>query len=390
MVIHIHAFVLGGGDGVRAKNICKDISEKISSRIIELEFFALSDWRKSNAAAGLLLSKAVVRKYRIPQIPFGGRSAFFDFLNSFWKSIVVLFFFLLYKPKAIIGEYSTASDNFLFAKLLKRKSKLIVDMHGSVPEEAEYANPNVSKKYLSRLEKKENDSCRVADYIVCQSTQMKNHIINKYKATPSIIYVYNCAVDSDVFYYDSDARDKIRKQLDIPNDAVVFVYSGGISPWQRIHDTLSIFERYHEYNKKSYFIVLSKEQAYFSNLLRQYPLIRKNTFIFSLDFKEVHRYLSAADVGFLLRDDVVLNRVASPTKLAEYLSCGMIVVVGKVANNWVDGEGKQFFLYEDEMNKWDPKIVNISKTAICSYAKEKMSLEKDRKVIRELVNRLLS
>ena len=68
----------------------------------------------------------------------------------------------------------------------------------------------------------------------------------------------------------------------------------------------------------------------------------------------------------------------------------MIVVVGKVANNWVDGEGKQFLLYEDEMNKWDPKIVNISKTAICSYAKEKMSLEKDRKVIRELVNRLLS
>ena len=46
----------------------------------------------------------------------------------------------------------------------------------------------------------------------------------------------------------------------------------------------------------------------------------------SVDRGEVPRYLSASDIGFLLRDRHPLNWVASPVKLAEYLASGLSVV----------------------------------------------------------------
>ena len=41
-----------------------------------------------------------------------------------------------------------------------------------------------------------------------------------------------------------------------------------------------------------------------------------------LEFEEVNRYLNAADIGILIREDIVMNNVASPTKFAEYLMAG--------------------------------------------------------------------
>jgi glycosyltransferase involved in cell wall biosynthesis len=37
----------------------------------------------------------------------------------------------------------------------------------------------------------------------------------------------------------------------------------------------------------------------------------------------------AADVGLLIRGDDLVNRVAAPTKFAEYLACGLPVVVSR-------------------------------------------------------------
>jgi glycosyltransferase involved in cell wall biosynthesis len=43
--------------------------------------------------------------------------------------------------------------------------------------------------------------------------------------------------------------------------------------------------------------------------------------------EEVGKYLEASDLGLLLRENHVVNRVASPTKFAEYLLCGLPVVI---------------------------------------------------------------
>ena len=42
---------------------------------------------------------------------------------------------------------------------------------------------------------------------------------------------------------------------------------------------------------------------------------------------EVYGHYLRADLGFVLRDDSVVNRAACPTKMVEYMACGVIPVV---------------------------------------------------------------
>lgn len=42
---------------------------------------------------------------------------------------------------------------------------------------------------------------------------------------------------------------------------------------------------------------------------------------------EVPEYLLAADYGLLIRENSITNYVASPVKFAEYLSCGLKVII---------------------------------------------------------------
>jgi glycosyltransferase involved in cell wall biosynthesis len=57
--------------------------------------------------------------------------------------------------------------------------------------------------------------------------------------------------------------------------------------------------------------------------------IRESLIITSVEFSEMPRYLSAADVGLLLRKPHDTFRMATPIKLAEYLGAGLAVVVSE-------------------------------------------------------------
>jgi len=51
--------------------------------------------------------------------------------------------------------------------------------------------------------------------------------------------------------------------------------------------------------------------------------------ILSVKHQDVPKYLMASDVGLLLREDHLVNNVASPIKFAEYIRCGLPVILTK-------------------------------------------------------------
>jgi glycosyltransferase involved in cell wall biosynthesis len=63
-------------------------------------------------------------------------------------------------------------------------------------------------------------------------------------------------------------------------------------------------------------------------------IAREDHRILSLSHEEVLETLPLADVGFLLRGDLVVNRVASPTKFAEYCICGVPVLVTRYVGDY--------------------------------------------------------
>ena len=44
---------------------------------------------------------------------------------------------------------------------------------------------------------------------------------------------------------------------------------------------------------------------------------------------EVSDYLNAADIGIIIRNNDIVNNVASPIKFSEYISCGLPVISNK-------------------------------------------------------------
>jgi hypothetical protein len=49
----------------------------------------------------------------------------------------------------------------------------------------------------------------------------------------------------------------------------------------------------------------------------------------NVSVKQVPEYLIAGDYGLLIREETVTNNVASPVKFAEYLACGLQVIISK-------------------------------------------------------------
>ena len=49
----------------------------------------------------------------------------------------------------------------------------------------------------------------------------------------------------------------------------------------------------------------------------------------SVSNEDVYKYLNASDFGILFRDDVIMNNVASPSKFAEYVLCGLPTIISK-------------------------------------------------------------
>jgi len=107
-------------------------------------------------------------------------------------------------------------------------------------------------------------------------------------------------------------------------------YIGGLSKWQNIDKILLFFNKLSLLDPSYIFYLATFDHSNALRLIDQYvdDSCKKNIELISVKEKsEVCDFLSKMEYGFLLRDDILLNHVASPIKLAEYLSCGVNPIV---------------------------------------------------------------
>jgi hypothetical protein len=109
----------------------------------------------------------------------------------------------------------------------------------------------------------------------------------------------------------------------------VVVYSGGLGSWQCVEPTMALLERCHSFDISTLVLTFDLE-----SLLPMLPASLAESQWFkavALARSEVPAALAACDVGVVLRDDSVVNRVASPTKAFEYLAAGLHIVTTRGA-----------------------------------------------------------
>ncbi len=116
------------------------------------------------------------------------------------------------------------------------------------------------------------------------------------------------------FRFDPAARESARRELGLEAGEIAVVFStGGTSPWQQNERIVAHFEQ------------LGVKIINLSRFEVDRPHV-SNLFV---DYGDVPRYLMAADVAVLWREDNVVNHVASPVKFAEYVCCGLPVIVSR-------------------------------------------------------------
>ena len=175
--------------------------------------------------------------------------------------------------------------------------------------------------------------------------------------------VVPCAYDDQLFRRDEDSRRRLRRELGWKDEEIVLVYSGSGNAWQRPEGTVELFRDFHRVDSRFRLLVVSTDRDVFQPLLARAGLEPPLAHLVSVAHAHVPAYLSAADVGLLLRDDALTNRVASPTKFGEYLACGLPVLVGGTVGDvndtvlqeqvgWIQGELPATRLADRVLGEW--------------------------------------
>jgi glycosyltransferase involved in cell wall biosynthesis len=121
-------------------------------------------------------------------------------------------------------------------------------------------------------------------------------------------------------------REIKRKELNIQNKFVV-CYCGAMSHWQCPAAIAKAFSIIRNSMPDAHFLIISREADQLLENLRKLDIPESSITAVSSPHDKVASFLSAGDCALLLREDTLTNRVASPVKFAEYIRCGLSVIL---------------------------------------------------------------
>ena len=169
------------------------------------------------------------------------------------------------------------------------------------------------------------------------------------------------------------------------------IYSGGLSVWQKIDTIIGLMKRIGDAEASIHFRFLTKDLETLKRKCAEAGLEDSRWSVKSCKQSEVAEELAKADCGIIFRDDILVNRVASPIKIGEYLSAGLGVIaspcIGDVGRCLA---GQDFACLIDERTPVEKVVafikgMNLEKRAkAVRWAQDHLSYEGSRATILEM------
>lgn len=240
-----------------------------------------------------------------------------------------------------------------FKLITKGYKKVIVWFQGIEPEESYMAHH--SKIRYSVLSFMEKVILKGSMFNVFVSNEMLRHYQRKYKLQMPEFSYYVMPCQNTVLHPDAfKPQDKYKKNI--------FVYTGSMAVWQKFEDTVKAYKEIEESGiPNCEFWVFTSEKEEAKRLLDKYDVNA-----YKIDFvknTELPKVLAPAKYGFIIREDTPVNRVATPTKISTYLSCGLLPIYSEclVAFSEIASSMKYVVLHDENFVS---KIEKFSKVEI--------------------------
>ena len=148
------------------------------------------------------------------------------------------------------------------------------------------------------------------------SHYQREYFSRMYKFMPQKTYImpcYNCEIVKDAFY----KPEKYEKNI--------FCYAGSLAVWQYFEETMRFYKRVEDkYGDKVALLVLTFDKDEAQHIINTIGI--RNYTINCVSQDKLPEILGKCKFGLILREDNIVNNVATPTKLSTYLSAGLIPV----------------------------------------------------------------
>lgn len=188
----------------------------------------------------------------------------------------------------------------------------VFDMHGAYPEElrmyGRYEQADID-------ERQERLAMQYGQCVVCVTKSMTEHLKQKHGRIPEEVILLPI--------FDEQRLDKcarLKKAATVPETVV---YAGGMQRWQNVEMMQEAVRRMKGGLRYRFFIPQPRLFWKSWRHLRRPADVE----VCTKTPDEVIEAYASCSYGFLLRDDIVVNRVACPTKLVEYLAAGIIPIL---------------------------------------------------------------
>ena len=278
-------------------------------------------------------------------------------LNIFLLTLISL----IKKPDVIIGRSVLATQLALILRNNNRTKKVIYDGRGAITEEWKEYQVVKNAELLERIFDLEKEAVLSSDFQIAVSRQIVNYWKREFNYEKINHVIIPCTLNK-VYENVIISLDKIKQSrhlVGLNNEDIAFIYSGSVAGWQSFNLLYDFIKPLLLINKKIKLIFLAEKENNINKIEQEF---KGKVFCFHVKPNEVPEYLLAADYGLLIRENTVTNQVASPVKFAEYLSCGLPVIISEQLGDYSDFVAKNDCGYIIKDN--DQRLSNIKKVSL--------------------------
>jgi hypothetical protein len=279
-----------------------------TSFALDIKLFAVVPLR------GYLKSRSTIKAadpsaWVLPAVPNWNLIA----LNRFWAFIL----FLFCRPAGLISRNAFANDLALFIKKMNPKTKVVYDGRGLMKEiSSDY--DIYPKDFVPKVAAFEKRSLLRSDLVMCITAGMIDVWKDEYQIELPKTVVIPCTISAQFVDINPVFKDK-------KEGLIWVVYVGSVAPWQSIEMLTDLIEKAMKNQPSLAFQFIGDEVPSVSALKQKFGEQRVRAG--RLNHKAVFDRLLQCDYGILVREATKMNRIASPTKIGEYLSAGLALII---------------------------------------------------------------
>lgn len=228
----------------------------------------------------------------------------------------------LLRPAGIIARGPFATWMALRMRDRSLTRRVCFDGRGAYAAEWEEYRIIDDNALIAQLRPLEEEAVNASDFRIAVSEALVAHWRERYGYTGDAHAVIPCTLGSA--HVRRAAGDGERQALGYGPQDVVLAYAGSTAGWQSFALLERALSGILDRQPEARMLFLSRADPHIDGLAARYPGRVRALWV---EAERVPAVLEACDVGILVREPSLTNRVASPTKFAEYLQAGLPVLI---------------------------------------------------------------